>query len=315
MASSDVTHDMGFTEPASPLPEPERQAISKNLSPPPFGSSQSSQENLLDVAPTKPPCDEASSGDPQATLPSIVPGCSPCLAPDLVLEIESSSPDDMSDDAVTHHVTLTDHQLPSGPTTTVSSPDASHKMDLSLVDSDAHFTPYKDSLYQKVQSHSYEAGTPEPAMSPTFGALLTPQLAVDTLAWNSSPSHPEPNSDVFMDSTPPLSSPQIECNATAIGDPAGGRGADPTSGRAKIDYYPAMMMSSPNFTLHGDGSLFLSSPPHQTTGAKRALYDDSDEVRRRNRLAASSKNDIGANLCNVHKKNCEGALLMNLVVD
>lgn len=309
MASSDVTHDMGFTEPAFPLPEPKRQAISKILSPPPFGSSQSSQENLLDVAPMDLPCDEASSGDPQATLLPIVLGCSPCLAPDLVLEIESSSPDDISDDAVTHHVTtLTDHRLPSGPTTTVSSPDASHKMDPSLVDSDAHFTPCEDSLYQKVQSHSYDAGTPEPALSPTFGALLTPQLTVDTLAWNSSPSHPEPNSDVFMDSTPPLSSPQIECNATVIGDLAGDREADLISDHAKIDYYPAMTMSSPNFTLHGDESLFLSSPPHQTTGAKRTLYDDSDEVRRRNRLVASSKNDIGANLCNVHKTNCESTL-------
>jgi hypothetical protein len=304
---------MGFTEPAFPLPEPERQAISKILLPPPFGSSQSSQENLLDVAPMDLPCDEASSGDPQATLLPIVLGCSPCLAPDFVLEIESSSPDDISDDAVTHHVTLTDHRLPSGPTTTVSSPDASHKMDPSLVDSDAHFTPCEDSLYQKVQSHSYEAGTPEPALSPTF-APLTPQLTVDTLAWNSSPSHPEPNSDVFMDSTPPLSSPQVECNVTVIGDPAGDREADLTSDHAKIDYYPAMTMSSPNFTLHGDESLFLSSPPHQTTGAKRALYDDSDGVRRRNRLVDSSKNNIGANLCNVHKTNCESALLMNLVV-
>jgi hypothetical protein len=277
MTSSDVTPNIGFTEPVFPLPEPEHLAMSRPL---PLGNSQSSQENLFDVAPEDPPCDGNISNDPRtALLP--VSGSLPCLAPDRdsALEIEPSAPD-ISDTElfVTRRVTFTDHRSPSGPTT-VSSPGASHKMDLPLVDSDAHFTPREVLLHQNIQSHSYEARTPEPALSSTYGALLTPQLTVGTLAWDSSPSCPEPSSDVFMDSTPPLSSPQIECNVTVTGDLDRNREADLTSDHAKIDYYPAMTMSSPNFTLHGDESLSSPSPPHQMIGAKRALYDDSDEVR------------------------------------
>ena len=280
MTSSDVRPNIGFTELVFPLPEPEHLAMSRPL---PLGNSQSSQENLFDVAPEDPPCEGNISNDPRtALLP--VPGSSPCLAPDRdsALEIEASAPD-ISDGAelfVTRRVTFTDHRSPSGPTTIVSSPGVSHKMDLPLVDSNAHFTPCEVLLHQNIQSHNYEARTPEPTLSPTYGALLTPQLTVGTLAWDSSPSRPEPSSDVFMDSTPPLSSPQIECNVTVTRDLAKDREADLTSERAKIDYYPAMTMSSPNFTLHGDESLSSPSPTHRMIGVKRALYDDSDEVRR-----------------------------------
>ena len=284
MASSDVTPSIGSTEPDFPLPEPVRLAMSRIPLPLPLGNSQSSHENLLDVAPEDSPCDGAISNDPRtALLP--VPGCSPCLAPDRdsSLEVETSAPD-VSDDAelfVTRRVTFTDHRSPSGPATIVSSPGAFHKMDLPLVDSNAHFSPCEVLLYQNI-SHSYEARTPEPALSPSYGALLTSQLTVGSLAWDSSPSRPDPSSDVFMDSTPPLSSPQMERNVTVTGDLAGDREAGLTSDHAKIDYYPAMTMSSPNFTLHEDESLSSPSPPHQMIGAKRALYDDSDEVRRQN---------------------------------
>lgn len=284
MASSDVTPNIGFTEPGLPLPEPVHLVMSRPL---PLGISQSSQENLFDVSPEDSPCDGDISNDPRtALLP--VSGCSPYLAPDRdsAVEIETSAPD-ISDDTelfVTRRVTFTDHRSPSGPTTIVSSPGASHKMGLPLVDSNAHFTPCDSEvlLYQNIQSHSYEARTPEPALSPTYGVPLTHQLTVGTLAWDSSPSRPDPSSDVFMDSTPPLSSPQIGRNVTVTGDLAGGRESGLTSDHAKIDYYPAMTMSSPNFTLHGDESLSSPSPPHQMIGAKRALYDDSDEVRRQN---------------------------------
>lgn len=284
MASSDVTPNIGFTEPDFSLLEPERLPMSRLPSPLPLGDSQSSQENLLDVAPEDSHCDRAVSNDPRTTLLP-APGCSPCSAPerDSALEIETSAPG-ISEDAelfVTRRVSFTDHRSPSRQTNTVSSPGTSHKMDLPLVDSDAHFTLCEALIRQNIQSHSYEARTPEPALSPTYGVLLTPQLTVGTLAWDSSPSHPEPNSDdVFMDLIPPLSSPQIECNATVTGDLAGDRKADLTSDHAEIDCCPAMTMSSPNFTFHGEESLSSPSPPHQMIGAKRALYDDGDEVRR-----------------------------------
>jgi hypothetical protein len=284
MAFSDLTPNIGFTEPASPLPEPvvERLAVSSISLPLPLGNSQSSQVNLLDVAPVDLPCGGASSDDPRTALHPTALGCSPCLAPDSALKIETSPPDIISDDAeifLTRHVDYTDHRLPSGPTTTVSSPGASDKTDLPSLDSDAHFNPCEVLLYQNIQSHNYEAGTTGPAPSPTFGALLSPLLAVDNLARDSSPLHPDSNSDVFMHSTPPRSSPGIECDMAVFGDPAEDGEADSTSDHPRIGYYPAMTMSSPNFTLHGDESLFSPSPPHQTAGAKRALYDDSDEVR------------------------------------
>ena len=283
MASSDVTPSIGFTEPDFSLLEPERLPMSRIPSPLPLGNSQSSQENLLDVAPEDSFCDRTVSNDPWTSLLP-APGCSPCSAPDRdsALQTETSAPD-ISEDAelfVTRRVTFTDHRSPSGPTTTVSSPGASHKTDLPLVGSDAHFTLCEVLLHQNIQSQSYEARTPEPALSPTYGALLTPQLTMGTQAWDSSPSHPEPNSDdVFMDSIPPLSSPQIACNAIVTGDLAGDREADLTSDHAEIDFYPAMTMSSPNFTFHGEESLSSPSPPHQMIGSKRALYDDRDEVR------------------------------------
>lgn len=222
------------------------------------GESQNSQPTRPDVAPMS--LGGVSTGDSQTT-PSTVLDCSPCSAPGSA----PSALDDISNDAelfVSRHVTYADHR----PATTVSSPDASDKTD---PPSDAHFTPCEGSLYQDNRSQSYGAGTP--SLSPTPCALFTPLLTVDTLARDSSPSHPEPNSDVFMHSTPPLSSPQIESNLTIIGDSA--------SGDAKIDDYPAITMSSPNFPLHGDEISFSSSPPYPTTGTKRARYDDSDEVR------------------------------------
>lgn len=234
----------------------------------PSGNSQSSQVNLTDVTPVDLPCDGASSGDPRTALHPTALDCPPCLA-DAALETETSGVSDDAELFVTGHVTYSDHRLPSGLMTTVSSPDASDRTDLPSLDSDAHFAPGK--------SHRYEAGTPEPALGTTFSTLLSPLLAVDNLATDSSPLHPEPNSDAFMHSTPPLSSPGMECDVAVIGDPAGE--ADCTSDHARIDYYPAMTMSSPNFTLHGDESLFSPSPPHRMPGAKRALYDDSDEVR------------------------------------
>jgi len=270
MACSDVTPNIGCTEPALPLPGPvvEPVTMSRDLLYPSPGDSQNSQVKPLDVAPMH--LGGASSGDPQTTLPAVL-DCSPCSAPE-----PPSAPDDIPNDAeltVTRHVTYADHRSPSGSTTTVSSPDASDKTDPPSVDSDAHFAPCEGLLYQNIRSQSYEAGTP--SLSPTPGTLLTPLLTVDTLARDSSPSHPEPSSDVFMHSTPPLSSPQMEFNLTAIG--ASARDAGCTGGDAKIDDYPAITMSSPNFPFHGDEFSVSSSPPYPTTGTKRR-YDDSDEV-------------------------------------
>lgn len=275
MASSDATPNIGRTEPALPLPEPvvERLTTPRDLLLPSPSDSQNCQVNVkpLDVAPMH--LRVPSSGDPQTTLLD----CVPCLAPDSA----SSAPDNIPNDAelfVTRHVTYADHRLPSGPTSIVSSPDTSEKKGPPSVDSDAHFTPCEGLVYQNVRSQSYEAVTP--SLSPTPGALLTPLLSVDDLARSSSPLHPEPSSDVFMHSTPPLSSPQIESNLTIIGDSATrDRYADPTSGDARIDDYPAVTMSSPNFPLHGDDFSVSSSPPYPTTGTKRSRYDDSDEVR------------------------------------
>ncbi len=66
---------------------------------------------------------------------------------------------------------------------------------------------------------------------------------------------------------------------TLLKDSARDRDASYTGDHTKIDNYPAMTMSSPNLTLHGDEFSFSSSPPYQTTGTKNARYDDSDEVR------------------------------------
>jgi len=281
MASSDVTHNIGCTEPALPLLEPvvERLAMPRNLLPPSPGDSQNAQVNPLDVALMDLPCGGASSGDPQSTLPTL--DCSPCLAPDSALDIKPGAPSGISDDAelfVTCRVTYADHRSPPRPTTALSSSDASDKTDSLSVDSDAHFTPCEGLLCQNqnIRSQSYKAGTP--SLSPTPGALLTP-LSVDILAGDSSPSHPELSSDVFMHSTPPLSSPQIESNLTVIGGPTGARDADCASDHAKADEYPTITMSSPDFPLRGDEFPFSSSPPYPTTGTKRARYDDSDEVR------------------------------------
>lgn len=271
MASSGVTPNIGLTEPAVPEPVVESLTMSRISLPLPLDNSQSSQVNLLDVAPVDLLCGVARSGDHQTILPSSA------------TEIETSALDDTSDDTelfVTRHVTYADHRLPSGPVTTPSSPDASDKMDLPSVDSDDQFTPREVLLGQNIQSHNYKAGTPEPALSPTFSAPLTPLLTADTLARDSSPLLSEPNSDVFMHSSPTLSSPQIEYSVTVIGDRAGDGEANRNSDHARIDCYPTMTMSSPNFTFHGDESLFSPSPPHQTTAAKRALFNDtSDEVR------------------------------------
>jgi hypothetical protein len=273
MASSDAIPNFGCTEPALPLPEPmaERLAMSRDILPPSPNDSQNSRVKPLDVAPMH--LGGANSGDPQTALRTAL-DCSPCSAPDSAL----SAPDDIPNNAelfVTRPVIYTDHRSSSRPTTTVSSPDASDKTDLPSVDSDAPFTPCEGLLCQNIRSQSYEAGTP--SLSPTHGALLTPLLTEDTLARDSSPSHPEPSSDVFMHSTPPLSSPQMECNLTISSDSARDRDAGFTSGDAKIDDYPAITMSSPNFPLHGDE--FSPSPPYPTSGTKRARYDDSDEVR------------------------------------
>ncbi len=254
--------------------------MSRDLLPPSLGDSQISQVNPLNVASMDLPCDGASSGGPQTTLLSSVPDCSSCLAPDSALEIELSATDNISDDAelfVTCHATHVDHPLSSGPTNAVSSPDASDKSDLPSIDSDSHFTPRDGLIYENIRSQSYGAGTP--SLSPTPGTLLTPLLSVDTLARDLSPSHPEPSSDVFMHSTPLPSSPQIESNLAVIKDSARDRDASYTGDHTKIDDYPAMTMSSPNLTLHGNEFSFSSSPPYQTTGTKNARYDDSDEVR------------------------------------
>ena len=263
MASSDATPNISCTEPALPLPEPvvERLTMSRDLLPPSPGDSQNSPVEPLDIAPMY--VDGTSSGDPQSTLPTVL-DCSPCSVRD---SAPSSVPDDIPNDAelfATRHVTYADHRSPSGSTTTVSSPDTSDKTDPPSVDSDVHFTPCEGLLYQNIRSQSYEAGTP--SLSPTPGTLPTPLLTVDTLARDSSPSHPEPSSDVFMHSTPPLSSPQIESNLTIIGGSARDRDAGCTSGDAKIDDYPAITMSSPNFPLHGDEFSVSSSPPYPTTG-------------------------------------------------
>jgi hypothetical protein len=71
----------------------------------------------------------------------------------------------------------------------------------------------------------------------------------------------------------------MECNLTIISDSARDRDASCTAEDAKIDDYPAVTMSSPNFPLHGDEFSVSSSPPYVTAGNKRARYDDSDEVR------------------------------------
>jgi hypothetical protein len=276
MTSSDAIPDIGCIEPALPSPEPvaERLTMSRDiLVLPPLSDSQNSQLKPLDVAPMH--LGGASSEDPQTTLPTI-PDCSPCSAP----ELTPSPPDDTPNDGelfVTGHVTYADHRSPSGLMATASSPDASDKTDPPSVDSDAHFTPCEGLLYQNIRSQNYEAGTP--SLSPTPGALIAPLLTVDTLARDSSPSHPEPSSDVFMHSTPPLSSPQMECSLTFMSDSAGDKDAGCTSGDGKIDDYPLITMSSPNFPLHGDEFSVSSSPPYLTIGTKRARYDDSDEVR------------------------------------
>lgn len=285
MASSDATPiatpNIGCAEPALPLPEPvvERLTVPRDLLLPPPGDSQNCQVKVkpLDVVPMH--LGGLSSGDPQTTLLDCFPSC---LAPDSAL----SAPDNIPNDAelfVTRPVTYADHRLPSGPTSTVSSPDTSEKTDPPSIDSDVHLTPCEGLVYQNVRSQSYEAGIP--SLSPTPGALLTPLLSVDDLA-SSSPLHPEPSSDVFMHSTPPLSSPQIESNLTIFGDLATrDRYAGPTSGDARIDDYPAVTMSSPNFPLHEDDFSVSSSPPYPTTGTKRARYDDSDEVRCQERIS------------------------------
>jgi len=251
----------------------ERLIMSRDILPPSSPNDpQNSQVKPLDIAPMY--LGGASSGDPQTTLPTVL-DCSPCSAPGSA----PSAPGDIPNDAgllVTCHVAYADRRSPSGPTTTASSPDASDKTDPPSIDSDAHFTPCEGLLYQNIRSQSYEAGTP--SLSPTPGALLTPLLTVDTLARDSSPSHPEPSSDVFMHSTPPQSSPQMECNFTIFSDSAKDRDTS-CSDDGKIDGYPAITMSSPNFPLHGDEFSVSSSPPHATAGTKRARYDDSDEVR------------------------------------
>jgi hypothetical protein len=275
MASSDTTPNIGCTEPAL-LPEPvvELLTMSRDSLHPFPGDSQNSQVKPLDVALMH--LGGASSGDPQTTLPTVL-DCSPCSAPDPAPTV----PDDIPNDAelfATRHVTYADHRSPSGSTTTVSSPDASDKMDPPSVDSDAHFTPCEGLLYQNIRSQSYEAGTP--SLSPKAPAAhLTPLLTVDTLARDLSPSLLEPSSDVFMHSTPPLSSPQMEPNLTIIGDSVRDRDAGCTSADANIEDYPAITMSSPNFPLHGDEFSVSSSPPYPTAGTKRVRYDDSDEVR------------------------------------
>lgn len=252
-----------------PKPVAERPIILKDILPLSPSDSQNSQVKPPDVAQM-----HLGSGGPQTTLPTVL-DCSPCSAPDLA----PRAPDDIPNDAelfVTRHVTYADHRSPSG-SNTASSPDVSDKTNPPSVDSDAHFTPYEGLFYQNIRSQSYEAGTP--SLSPTPGTLPAPLHTVDTLARDSSPSHPEPSSDVFMHSTPPLSSPQMECNSTIFSDSARDRDAGCTTEDAKIDDYPATTMSSPNFPPHGGEFSVSSSPPYATTGTKRVRYDDSDEVR------------------------------------
>jgi len=277
MASPVSAYNDGFTESAvPPNPIAEHSEASRILSPLSLGHVQNSQEELLDIAPVIFSFGEVRSDDPWTAQPSPVLDSSPCLAADSNLGISALS--DIYDNAellVTCRIANTEPKLPLGPTTIISSLDISV---LTPVDTDVHLNTREVLPCENIQPQVYDVETPGPSPSQTPGVLRTPSCLVKTLARHTSSSPDVESSGVSMHLTSPLSSPQTDCDISAIESPAGGE-VDCSSSNTEIGGYPAITMSSPNFCLHEDEPSSSPSPPHQPTGTKRAQCNVNAKVR------------------------------------
>jgi hypothetical protein len=279
MASAVSAYNDGFTESAvPPNPITEHSEESRILSPLSLGHVQNPQE-LLDIAPVIFSFGEVRSDDPRTAQPPPVLDSSPCLAADSNLGTQLSALNDISDNAellVTCRIANTEPKLPSGLTTIISSLDISA---LAPIDTDAQPNTREVLPCEYVQPRVCDVETPGPSPSQTPGALRTPSCLVKTVARHTSSSPDIESSGVSIRLTSPLSSPQTDCDTSAIESPAGGGEMDCSSSNTEIGGYPAITMSSPNFGLHEDEPSSSPSPPHQATSAKRAQCNITTDVR------------------------------------
>ena len=222
---------------------------------------------------------EVRSDDPRTALPSTVLDSSPCLATDSTPEIETSAFDDTSNNAellTTCRVTDTVPTLPLGPATIISSLGVSV---LTPVDTDAHINTREVLPCEDIQHRVCDAETPGLFPDQTTGALHIPSCAVKLLARHTSSSPDVESPGISVHLTSPVSSPQTDCDTSAIESLAGGGEIDYSSSNTDMSGYPAIIMSSPNFGLHEDEPSSSPSPPHEPTGTKRVQYNGSAEVR------------------------------------
>jgi hypothetical protein len=219
--------------------------------------------------------------DLQMALFPTVLDCSSCSATDSAPETALKTSDIILDNAelfVTGRVIYSDKKLTLEPTTIISSLDTPV---LPLVDTDAYLNTREDLPCGDFHPRICYAKTlePIPSQMPGPGALLNPLCSLDTLTRDISSSPVVQTSSDFIYVTPPPSSPQTECNASAMESPVGDGEVHSSNNHMEMTDYPVMTMSSPNFYPHEDESLPSPSPPHQNTGSKRNQCDESDEVR------------------------------------
>jgi hypothetical protein len=266
------------------LPQPviERSEVLRISSPLPSGNAKDSRENLLDIAPVDSSNGGAKSDDRWTALPPFVLGCSPCLATESALETEISASKDISNNAelfVSLHVTYPTQELLSGPTTIISSPEASKITTLAPADKDSLSSTREVLPCDHNQSSACDGKIPGPVSSQISGAPLTPFFPMDALAMDTSHSPVVRTSGSFMQLTPPPSSPLTECSVSVAESLARDGESDYSSNLTEINGYPAITASSPNLGFHEDEPSSSPSPRHQYTGTKRAQRDESDEVR------------------------------------
>ena len=222
---------------------------------------------------------EVRSDDPRTALLSTVLDSSPFLATDSTLETETSAFNDISNNAellTTCQCTNTVPTLPLAPATIVSSLDVSV---LTPVDTDAHMITREVLPCEYIQHLVYDAETPGLFPGQTTGALRTLSCPVKTLAGHTSSSPDVESPGISVHLTSPVSSPQTDCDTSAIESMAGGGEIGYSSSKTDISGYPAITMSSPNFGLHEDEPSSSPSPPHEPTSTKRGQYNGSAEVR------------------------------------
>jgi hypothetical protein len=262
------------------LPKPiTEHSGARILSPLSSGHTQNSQGEPLDITPVNFSFGEVRSDDPRTALLSTVLDSSPFLATDSTLETETSAFNDISNNAellTTCHVTNTVPTLPLAPATIVSSLDVSV---LTPVDTDAHMNTREVLPCEYIQHLVCDAETPGLFPGQTTGALRTSSCPVKTLAGHTSSSPDVESPDISVHLTSPVSSPQTDCDTSAIESMAGGGEIDYSSSNTEISRYPAITMSSPNFGLHEDEPSSSPSPPHEPTSTKRGQYNGSAEVR------------------------------------